>query len=216
MFAAVLRELGFRRIASERFTHAIAAMEHISPEIAIQLKGFAFIQMYATYEFTVRSSVQATLASLKSSNTPATGVRQETLSLVLDSCWSSAANAGLARLWECRIDLLERVRSAMPADDFQDTLFPTDGSHFRIRQLRTIWRVFGVNAPVVPDLRLQGRIEEIVENRNAVAHGRRTAEDVGRDYSHLDIVERFIDLNNICQHVLVTLETHYNNGGLLT
>jgi len=72
-----------------------------------------------------------------------------------------------------------------------------------------------VDGNVVPENRLLGRIEEMVENRNAITHGRRTPEDVGRGYSRLDIEERFTDLRRICEHVLGSLETHYNAGGLL-
>ena len=215
MFAAVINELGSRLLAAELLTKTIAELEESRSDAAVLLKGLAFVQMYSIYEFTVRGSVQATLSSLRASAAPAAKIRHEALSLVLDSSLSSAAQAGPARLWECRIDLLGRARSPDSATEFPDSLFPADGSHYRIRQLHTIWRVFGIGAPVVPDARLQGRIEEMVENRNAVAHGRRTADDVGRRYSLADIKDRMRDLGQICEHVLATLETHYNGGGLV-
>jgi hypothetical protein len=142
-------------------------------------------------------------------------IRREVLCLLLDPQWAAAAAAGPARMWDCRIDLLKQIHSKEAAGSIDDSLFPADGSHYRVRQLHTIWKVLGLRTPVVPEPRFLGRIEEIVENRNAISHGRRTPEDVGRNYSRLDIEQRFTDLRSICEHVVGTLETHYNAGGLL-
>jgi hypothetical protein len=215
MFAAVLSEIGSRLLSSERLLFSMEAVEKGMPESAAFFKGFCFIQMYAIYEYTVRASVQATLSSLKRASLTMEKIRREVLCLVLDPSWCAAADAGPSRVWGCRIDLLNEAHSDHPVTNINDTLFPADGSHYRVRQLHTIWRVLGIKEPIVPEPRLLGRIEEIVENRNAIAHGRRTAEDVGRSYSRSDIKRRFDDLKLICQHVLGTLEAHYNAGGLL-
>lgn len=215
MFATVLSELGSRLLSVERFLAGVAAIEETAPESAAIFKGLCFVQMYAIYEYTVRSSVQATLSSLKSGALTMNQIRREVLCLVLDPRWDAAAQAGPARMWECRIDLMNRAHSDEAAASINDTLFPADGSHYRVRQLHTIWKVLGLVAPIVPEPRLLGRIEEMVENRNAITHGRRTAEDAGRSYSRLDIEERFADLKRICEHVLGTLEAHYNARGLL-
>jgi hypothetical protein len=215
MFANVLSEIGTRLLSSERILFSMDVVEKEMPESVTIFKGFCFVQMYAIYEYTVRSSVQATLSSLKSASVTMDKIRREVLCLVLDPSWGAAAQAGPSRVWGCRIDLLKEAQSNQPASNINDTLFPVDGSHYRVRQLYTIWRVLGINKPVVPQPRLLGRIDEMVENRNAIVHGRRTAEDVGRRYSRSDIKDRFDDLKLICQHVLGTLEGHYNSGGLL-
>lgn len=215
MFAAVLSEIGSRMLSSERLLANVATVEETAQESAAIMKGLCFIQMYGIYEYTVRSSVQAALSSLKNGVLRINQIRREVLCLVLDPRWDAAAQAGPARMWECRMDLMNQAHSDELAASFNETLFPLDGSHYRARQLHTIWKVLGLVAPVVPEQRFLGRIEEMVENRNAIAHGRRTPEDVGRSYSRLDIEERFADLKRICDHILVTLEAHCNAGGLL-
>ena len=97
---------------------------------------------------------------------------------------------------------------------FDNTLFPSDGSHYRAEQLDTIWRLFGVSAPVLPDLRLRQRVNELVENRNAIAHGRRTARDVGARHTNKDMEARIDDTDAITHHVIDTMETHCLTGGL--
>jgi hypothetical protein len=113
------------------------------------------------------------------------------------------------------MELIANVDSHKSTSCLRDDLFPSDGSHYRIAQLRTIWKIFSVGAPVVPEPRLIGRVEELVENRNAISHGRRTPEEVGGRYSVQDIADRVDDTNAICSHVLVALESHVQAGGLL-
>jgi hypothetical protein len=83
-----------------------------------------------------------------------------------------------------------------------------------VKQLETIWAVFGLTVPVVPELRLLGRIEELVENRNAIAHGRRTAVEVGGRYSALEIEKRIDDVEQISSYVVTQMEDHYKGGGV--
>ena len=68
--------------------------------------------------------------------------------------------------------------------------------------------------PVVPEPRLVGRIEELVENRNAIAHGRRTPEEVGGRYSTAEIEKTADDIEKIGSYFVTELERHYNAGGV--
>jgi hypothetical protein len=117
-------------------------------------------------------------------------------------------------MWKQRLDLVASFESTTPLKSLDDTLFPSDGSQYRIAQLETIWAVFGIVAPVVPESRLIGRIEELVENRNAIAHGRRTPEEVGGRYSIAEIEKRADDVEKIAFHLVTEMEKHFNAGGM--
>jgi hypothetical protein len=62
---------------------------------------------------------------------------------------------------------------------------PTDKTHYRHSQLQLILRVFGVTGTITA--RQGHRINEVVNNRNAIAHGSETSEDIGQRYSRDDI-----------------------------
>ena len=66
--------------------------------------------------------------------------------------------------------------------------------------------------PIVPEQRHLGRIMELVENRNAIAHGRRTPEDVGRSYSKQDIEDRISDIFDICIYIVETIKNRYDSA----
>ncbi len=71
-----------------------------------------------------------------------------------------------------------------------------------------------MTTPVVPESRLIGRIDELVENRNAIAHGRRTPEEVGGRYSTSEIEKRVDDIERITIYLVPEMETHYKAGGI--
>jgi hypothetical protein len=68
---------------------------------------------------------------------------------------------------------------------------------------------------VVPDPRFLGRIEELVENRNAISHGRRTAEDVGRQYSTPELEARIDDVGSIATYLIDTMQQHTDGGACI-
>ena len=216
MFATVLAEIASRHLSNQRTVTLIKSLEDTSQVgIAAAYKGLAFVQLYGTYEYSVCSAVQATLSALRAAGVEIRTLQRNVLALVLDACWQSAAEAGRGRVWERRLALIACVDSGELTSTLRNDLFPSDGSHYRVQQLRTIWEIFGVSAPVVPEARMIGVIEKLVENRNAVSHGRRTAEDVGREYSYADIAGLVEDTNAIAGHVVSSLEGHARSGGLV-
>ena len=78
---------------------------------------------------------------------------------------------------EHRGNLTTRMQSIDPVF-IPDTLIPTDGRNIRYHQLESIWRTLCLAGDVVPRAALRGIVEELVENRNRIAHGSDSAADV--------------------------------------
>jgi len=66
---------------------------------------------------------------------------------------------------------------------------------------------------VVPRSALRGIVEELVENRNRIAHGTDSAADVGRRYTYRDLERIYSDVNETGTHVIFALEEHVLSGG---
>lgn len=212
MFDIITREINSRKFAIQRFV-SLFDYEKASCSIEILIcKGLVFVQLYGVYEYTITSSVQAALSSIGGKGLRVEHVCRELLSLVLDPYWAGAAGAGRRKLWHKRMDVIEKMQPNALLDNVSDTIFPNDGSQYRRSQIETIWKVFGITDPIVPELRLLGRIEELVENRNAIAHGRITADNVGRRYTKKDIEDRIIDVFTICIHIVETIRDRYGQG----
>jgi len=209
MFDIINREISSRKFGIQRFA-SLFDIEEPSRSIEISIcKGLVFVQLYGAYEYSITSSVQAALSSIRSKGLRVEHICRELLCLLLDPFWAGAAGAGRRKLWQKRIDVIEQMQPNMPLDNVSDTIFPNDGSQYRRSQIKTIWKVFGITDPIVPELRLLCRIDELVENRNAIAHGRITADNVGRLYTKKDIEDRIDDVFAISIHIVETIRSRY-------
>ena len=214
MFKAARMQVASRILDGQKFLSVAAASSNSQADVAATCRGLLFIQLYGAYEYAVTTTVQAALDMIMQQSLGYGQLRRELLALVLDPKWRSAGQVGAKGLWDSRLALIEAMNDTTPIIDLDNKLFPRDGSHYRFRQLETIERVFGFKSPILPESRLIGRIHELVEKRNAIAHGRNTAREVGARFTNGDMESRVADTNTIAQHVIDSMENHCLTGGL--
>ena len=92
-----------------------------------------------------------------------------------------------AKLWrESGLKLMEAVSQSNKCTVDVD-LFPADGSFMKSSQVRLVCELFelGDPGPILKEVWV--RLDTIVAERNGVAHGRLTPEEVGRNYTLSDI-----------------------------
>ncbi len=162
------------------------------------MKGLMFVQTYAVYEFTVTSVVREAIESIKAHNHRLVDLAPSMLALFLDPEWKSFRDGGRKNEWENRLKLFERAFSEDRVDLSGSTGLPTDGSHYRHTHLEMIFRVFGIQHPVVRRRNHIPRIREVVDHRNAIAHGRDKAEDIGRRYTRSDVLKVMRQMKSVC------------------
>ncbi len=170
-------------------------------------KGMLFVQNYATYEYVIVSAVRALITDLNARKLQFHAIRAEVLAMALDPEFTSLASTAVNKSWRGRARLVDRARCA-EAVAIRDNLFPGDGSHFKVSQLETIWRLFCLRGEVVPEPRLRGHIEEMVEKRNIIAHGGEAPDVVGGGFSVADMEKRLADTETICSHIIGTVTSH--------
>ena len=212
MFSAIKSEITNRILQIEVFFNALhGSSVTIPPGSTPPLvpgsataRGLVFVSLYGTWEYTVSTAVEAAIQELK--KLPLSDVRLELLGLLLHWECDAAAKSNRDKMWDKRIHLFQQTVSLSPF--VGDPPFPSDGTQYRETQLQTVWKLFGIKESTVPDRRLLGRIEEMIENRNIIAHGERTAENIGCRYSVDDIRSIIAAIQTLCLHVTGTLETH--------
>jgi len=210
MFATI-RSAILDRIMTARLLLTAAAGATI-PRVGPTTKGLIFVQLYAAYEYAVRESVLASFVAVDGHALPMSAIGRGVLTMALDAEFTSLANVGRRSSWDRRLQLLAKATSSEVAK-LQGIEFPDDGSHFRPGQLGTIWKLLGIQSPIVPQLKHLGRIVELVDNRNAIAHGRLTADQIGSRYSVDDIQQRIEDVQEISIHVVQAIEDHCCDAG---
>jgi hypothetical protein len=190
------------------------SIKDTSQREATTCKGLMFIQLYGVYEYSVKSTVQTVLSFIRRDTLSPREIHHRALTLAMNGTFDSASRVGPLKTWQKRLELVADLESSQPLHSLVDTAFPSDGSHFRPRQIQTIWDIFGLTVPPLPESKFIGRINELVENRNAIAHGRRTADDVGSAYSFEDMRKRVDEVEVISIYLLTEMEKHYYSGGI--
>jgi hypothetical protein len=213
MWATIQAEVAARILAAHTYFTAVSPAPSgsgtpASSPAETAAKGLMFVQLYAIYEYAVSNAVRASWMEITSHQMAIRDIRLEMLSAILDDHLKSAAMCGEKRVWETRMTLFRRVDDQNPAE-VADDVFPFDGSHFRVKQLQTIWNLFGIPGNPLPRPPLIGLIDnELVEHRNAIAHGRATAESIGRRYSRGDILRKINETQEACLHIVGAIQTH--------
>jgi hypothetical protein len=205
MFTDLRLEISDRILAARTFFKAAHRIRQ--RQARAMIKGLMFVDLYAIYEYTVTGAVREALVLMKSRSTPLNTIRWELLGLALHREVTAVVDAGRETAWAKRLELFRRA-SCSDVLDVPDSAFPDDGSHFRVQQLRTIWSLFGMGSFALPNGHLYPLIEELVNNRNAIAHGRLTALEIGRRYSARDIASKVSRTRRLCWYLARALEKH--------
>ena len=202
----------FRNLQLEIMDRFTAVEQHFRkypkhpPEIAQTAKGLVFVQVYAVYEYTARAVTRLAITRIVSLGHSYSELRPSLLSLFLDPDLRSLRDSGPNKIWEARIKLLEQCISEntiTPVD-----IVPTDGTHYRHTHIQLILRTLGVRRTLTIRRRHLYQIDQLVENRNRIAHGDETAVDIGRRYSREDILRHIRLMQRICLRLIFIVSEH--------
>jgi len=174
-------------------------------------KGMAFVQMYAVYEYTVVTAVQAAVDAVAAHRHPIKDLIPSLMTLFLDPELQSLQDSSVKTAWQSRLKLFTRIFSGHLAS-VNNTVLPIDGSHFRSSQLQLIFEVFGIKRIPAQRKRHLERINQIVESRNAIAHGRDTAENIGRTHTRADVLQAFRQMKSVCLLLIQIIKQHCADG----
>jgi hypothetical protein len=206
MFPALRLEVKERFTAVEKYLKAYTARE-FDGELSQTARGLVFVQVYAIHEFTVKTVVEQGILAVIGYAHSYKSLRPSLLALFLDPELTSVQDSGKDKLWKQRLQLFDRAASKDPAR-LNGTPIPTDGSHFRHPQIQMILRVFGVKRAPTTRRRHLFKIDEVVDHRNAIAHGQETAAQVGRRYSNADVRKTIRQMKSVCLRLITIVEEY--------
>jgi len=177
-------------------------------------KGLFFVHLYGAYEYTVSSSIEKTLQIISSMNIAIVDYKPVLLGIVLNAPFQAVCDVGGDKKWGKKREFFQQLTSHIPIS-FDTTVLPTGTGNLKRPQLETIWATMGINQPVLPKPILFGRLEELVENRNAISHGRESPVTIGGKYTIDKLEKRFQDISELCSYVIQSLETYLNDKDFL-
>lgn len=153
------------------------------PDVGREARGLTVLLLYAAYERLLVSLCRSVLEEAASLRVGNRRLKPGLKLFAARSSLEALAVSGPNAIWTGRgldlVNVLDHGRRCT----IDARMFPTDGSHMRRQQVATICQVLtlGDPAPVLRDV--WDRIDTIVDERNKIAHGAETADEIGRRYT---------------------------------
>lgn len=218
MFTDISTETTSRIYQSTLLLNQIKALEmesdrSLSELVKIQ-KGMFFISLYATVEYAVTNSCSKFLSLVESNGYYPLQFKDKLIVIILDSEFSSVIDCGKKKVWEKKGSLITKLLSHDPIK-IDNTVFPTDGINIGLKQLKDIWSFMHLPNDVMPQSENEIYLNEIKDHRNAIAHGRVPAADVGKRYTYMELEKRHAFISNLCVHIVNSFDAHLKNQTFL-
>lgn len=159
-----------------------------SDDISRETRGLAVVLLFAAYENLLHSLCRSLLEAAGRSRARARRLKPGIQLFLVHSEIVGLTDSGRRRLWKVSGPRLVSALADRPASEIDAGIFPDDGSFMKSSQVSVFCEIFELGDPA-PILReIWFGINAVVDQRNGVAHGRLRPEEVGRDYSHDDIL----------------------------
>jgi len=191
-------------------TRATDERDPLTSENATVLRGLFFVHLYGAFEYSVTLSVEVLLQEMTKVSVPFAQFEHLVHVVALDAHFRSLAEPGLKTKWQKRRDLLTKQISSQSCS-LNDTVFHDQLQNVWYRTIQNIFEVLNVSKAPVPEDRIRGYIDEVVDNRNAIAHGRESAHEVGRRTTSAGLAERLEAITNEVNHIIVCFEEYLEN-----
>jgi len=177
-------------------------------------KGYLFVSLYSSIEFTLTSVVARYLQLLKQQPKMPMEYRRYILCSILNSNFNSVRDCGKGKLWDRKAEFFDSLFSG-DAVEIDESVFPTDGVNISYKQIQDIWRFFHLTDEGLPVGINRLLLNEIKNHRNAIAHGREKAADIGARYTTEVLIEKETSIEMLCFHILEAFKSSYENDEFL-
>lgn len=218
MFSAVKAQSDERVRQSRTILQYIRTLEEqndrtIDGLVKVQ-KGLLFVSFYAAIEYSVINCVSQFLYILQKDPRHALRYKDYLICVVMDPQFKAITNSGKKTIWKKKAALIDVLLSEKPID-IDNTVLPTDGTNIGLEQLEDIWSFMHLPGDPIPEGFNSWYLGEIKQNRNAIAHGRATAQEIGKRHTVSELERRHDFASALCTHVISSFEKQVREEGYL-
>ncbi len=171
----------------------ILAVSHPTPspapnmDIGREARGLCIVLLFAAYEHLLTSLCRGLLEAASRLRVGNRRLKPGIRLFAVHGDFQAIQASSTGKLWnEYGPRLFQRLEQPRPCSINVD-LFPADGSFMKRSQVSLFCRLFDLGDPGAVLKEAWGNLDSIVSQRNAIAHGGQTPEEVGRNYSISDI-----------------------------
>lgn len=170
-------------------THPSSGLQpaHVGP-ISREARGLAVVLLFAAYEDLLTSLTRTVLEAAIKLRVSNRRLQPGLRAFALAGSAKSARNISEKKLYSITLPkLIEVAHRGGRSCTIDSNSFPHDGSFMKRSQIEVWCRLFLVPHPDRILYRTWTAIDSVVSERNGIAHGRKTPENVGRGYTESEI-----------------------------
>lgn len=179
-------------IEPEHATDTRLALGNLS-DTGPTVRGLTMVMLFASYEKLLRSTCRALLESAASLRVKTRRLHPGLQLVASFPKLQAASDSSLSKIWTHKGDQVVNTLTSGSCAEINTSSFPDDGSFMKASQVRLFCEVFGLDHPALLLAELWPRLDQVVMDRNAIAHGNATAYEVGRRYT-FEEVTALVDL----------------------
>lgn len=173
-------------------------------------KGNFFVNLYGAFEYTVYALVSRVIDKINDEHGIfVTDLKPCILSMLLhNEC--NALHQVSNKKWKKRLNLFSKIKDE-EKNLIDNTIIPAQSGNLKYDQIEQICQVLGVEFPIIQDLSLKSRLSSIADNRNAIAHGRKTACEIGGQYTKAQLKDYYLSIEEYCLYLNQQLFLYVEN-----
>jgi len=168
------------------------------PEV-VSLRGLFTVHLYSVLEHSIQAGISRGTQLISAESIPMNEYCPGLYMVALDPEFDAFTNAGRGKQFDKRYAFLVK-QSCIDIRTLNDTALSSILQNIDMSVLHSVYNAFCLPSQPVPDPRYGLYIDEIKANRNAVAHGRISAFNVGTRWRHDDLKKRFEAIEKTIDH----------------
>ncbi|WP_151994574.1 MAE_28990/MAE_18760 family HEPN-like nuclease [Buttiauxella massiliensis] len=200
------------RLCSLLLSHISSVEESqgaFTDDLARMQKGVFFVQLYAAIEFTVTNSFSTFLELIAAQPLAPKHYEPALLSVLLDSKFKALLASSKKHIWRKKYDLLNHAFGENVCE-VDTNIFPGAGMNISIAEIKDMWFFLGLDCDPLPEGVFPQLLAEIKEHRNAIAHGRECAHEIGARFTLEQLKKKHTDVELLCHYIISTINSHYS------
>lgn len=209
-FTTARQEAAARFQEVQTFLSSIKAVEQSDTQYSAELnmrKGLLLVLLYGAFEYSITRAVTELTILINSRSVEIGHINASLYALALDPQLASCMAVGRDFKWQRRVELFQKQASSDPAI-IHDTPFLSQMENVWANVIQKMFTVFGISIPALYDPKVRQYIDEVVDKRNAVAHGRESASKIGQAYTTGRLQNLLEEMSRQMQYIFSAFEDH--------
>lgn len=184
-------------------------MDPVSLEVRV-MKGLFYVHLYAAFEKSINDAVETALSLISSKNVKNNHFLAPFLTVVLADKIKSLKDCSYSKFFIKSSDVFIDAASnnVIPLNE---TVFSDRLQNIWIKTIDEIIKTLGMEKIEFSN-HIRTTIDEVVDKRNSVAHGRDSAASVGERYRSIVLREKLEIISSVTHEIINAIEEHYKTN----